>query len=359
VEDLEQIKITIGEVNDPRVDEMVAREIGPQRTIPAGERAAPKVPFYYNPMFVYAIAGGLGALLVQLGLEPFLNEAKRGGEDSPAGLFLFPLMGASIGLFIAAADAILSRNPMRALRSGVVGLGVGALSGIVGMVAGGIIFFAFTSMAVQMYGVQRFREDHNITGVPFFLIIVGRALAWTIVALGMGVGQGVSMKSKKLVLNGLVGGVIGGFLGGLCFDPIDKIMHGGQFGDEAGSSRMIGCALIGLAVGFFIGLVESIAKDAWLYMKAGPLAGKEFVIYKDPTVLGSAPKCDVYLFKDAAIEPRHAEIRSSGLRYELVDLGSKEGTYVNGARVERRLLETGDTIVLGETVLQYAEREKR
>lgn len=355
--DLPRIKISLNEVQDPRLDEAIDREAAARRAAgpaPGGaaSREAMKVPFYYNPIVAYAFFGAVGAAIAWAVVEPSMRASEL-GEDNIAGLLLFPLVGACIGLFVACCDAILSRNPTKALHCGAVGLGIGALSGVLGIFLGGLVFGIATAIAVN------FVKNNEIAGISFFILVVGRAMAWTFAAAGVGLGQGVALKSKKLVMNGLVGGLVGGFIGGMAFDPIDKILNGGQMGETATMSRFFGLTAIGLAVGLFTGLAESIAKDAWLYMKAGPLAGKQFVIYRDPTVLGSSPKSDIYLFKDPAIEPSHAEVRSLGTRYELRDLGSKHGIYVNGKRIQSRVLEPGDEIRLGETVLQYAERQRK
>ena len=74
-------------------------------------------------------------------------------------------------------------------------------------------------------------------------------------------------------------------------------------------------------------------------MKAGPLAGKQFVVFRNPTVLGSSPKADIYLFKDEAIEPRHALIHDRGGRFEIEDMKTADGTYVNGIPVQRQILQ--------------------
>ena len=92
-------------------------------------------------------------------------------------------------------------------------------------------------------------------------------------------------------------------------------------------------------------------------LAAGPLAGKQFVLYKNPTVLGSSPKADVYLSKDDAIEPRHALIHNRGGRFEIEDCGTPDGTYVNGIPIKNQLLHVGDQIVLGKTVLEFSLRE--
>jgi pSer/pThr/pTyr-binding forkhead associated (FHA) protein len=108
-----------------------------------------------------------------------------------------------------------------------------------------------------------------------------------------------------------------------------------------------------------VGLVEQWTKTAWLLMKAGPLAGKQFVLYRNPTVIGSTPKAEIYLFKDDAIEPRHALIHNRGGRFEIEDQGTPDGTYVNGIPIRKQTLQTGDQIVIGKTVLEFALREAR
>ncbi|MGC3996282.1 MAG: RING finger protein [Anaeromyxobacter sp.] len=113
-------------------------------------------------------------------------------------------------------------------------------------------------------------------------------------------------------------------------------LHGGDL------SRAVGFTVIGLTTGLMIGVVELLARDAWLKMQAGPLAGKEFVLFKNPTTIGSSPKADIYLFKDAEVEPVHALIHVVGEGYELEDKGGAGRTVVNGRAVRRKRLEAGD-----------------
>jgi hypothetical protein len=149
--------------------------------------------------------------------------------------------------------------------------------------------------------------------------------------------------------------VLGGLLGGLLFDPISLVFVGPK--GEATVSRAVGLTIIGLMVGFFVGVVEQWTKTAWLLMRSGALSGKQFILYKNPTVLGSSPRADIYLFKDPAIEPSHALIHNRGGRYEIEDQNSADGTYVNGVLVQRRILQAGDQIVLGKTVLEFSLRD--
>ncbi|MFL5329000.1 MAG: FHA domain-containing protein, partial [Gemmataceae bacterium] len=75
------------------------------------------------------------------------------------------------------------------------------------------------------------------------------------------------------------------------------------------------------------------------------------------TVLGSSPKADIYLFKDDAIEPRHALITNRAGRFEIEDCTTPDGTYVNGIPITRTVLNHGDQIVLGKTVLEFLMKE--
>ena len=74
---------------------------------------------------------------------------------------------------------------------------------------------------------------------------------------------------------------------------------------------------------------------------------------REPTVAGRGPESTLQLDGDDFASARHAliEPRSDGVWIE--DLGSTNGTFVNGARVTtERLLKTGDVLRLGQTELR-------
>jgi hypothetical protein len=74
-------------------------------------------------------------------------------------------------------------------------------------------------------------------------------------------------------------------------------------------------------------------------------------------VIGRSRDCDIQL-ADANVSRRHAELRQEGASYWIVDLGSTNGLEVNGKRVKRAKLRSGDTITLGSTELTFS-RETR
>jgi len=179
--------------------------------------------------------------------------------------------------------------------------------------------------------------------------------------MAMGLGQGVALKSKKLLFNGFLGGVIGATLGGLLFDPIDVLLLSKGVMDpfrNADASRMIGFTLTGAFVGLMIGIVEQISKDAWLIMTQGPITGKQFIIYKELTVLGSSPNCEIYLFKDPEIDPEHAMIVKIHDGYVIKDNNSSTGIYVNNKKVRDCKLRNGDKVQLGKTIFSFSENER-
>ena len=80
--------------------------------------------------------------------------------------------------------------------------------------------------------------------------------------------------------------------------------------------------------------------------------GQRFVLGVDPVVIGRLPECGVPL-ADANASRRHAEVRLQGNDVILTDLGSTNGTRVNGRPVHQRVLEHGDEILIGTTALRF------
>ena len=60
-----------------------------------------------------------------------------------------------------------------------------------------------------------------------------------------------------------------------------------------------------------------------------------------------------FVIKDTAASRRHLEIRLSGDGFLCRDLGSRNGTIVNGKRSDRSQLNDGDTILVGETLMTF------
>ncbi|MHC4838429.1 MAG: FHA domain-containing protein [Planctomycetota bacterium] len=70
--------------------------------------------------------------------------------------------------------------------------------------------------------------------------------------------------------------------------------------------------------------------------------------------LGRLPSCD-WSLDDASISRKHAEVREEGGQWWLVDLGSSNGSQVNGRKGERHRLRGGDLLTLGTVAFEIQE----
>ncbi len=85
--------------------------------------------------------------------------------------------------------------------------------------------------------------------------------------------------------------------------------------------------------------------------------GRRHVLDKPRVLLGRSREADIQI-EDPNVSRRHAELVQEGSSYWIVDLGSTNGTEVDGRRVARALLENGSTITLGGTTVTFTtERE--
>jgi len=275
-------------------------------------------------------------------------------RHSAVALCLFPLAAALIGLLIGATDGLLSRAWQRALISSSVSLGVGLIGGFIALIPTGIIFKAGQSLALKTSDDQSLK----FSGVSLLLLIMGRGLAWAVVGMTAGMGQGIAMRSKRLFVNGIIGGLVGALLGGVFFDPLQLLFSQIYPTGGAEVSRCVGMCLVGAGTGAMIGLVELMARESWVRILTGPIAGKEFILYRNPTWIGSSPKCEIYLFKDPQVAPRHAALHRVGEHYEIEDEGSSSGTNVDGKVTKRTRLRDKSRITIGKTIVEFRVRDE-
>lgn len=174
-----------------------------------------------------------------------------------------------------------------------------------------------------------------------------RAVAWAIAACAIGVAIGAASRSGQRTVNGAIGGAVGGFVGGFVFDYIELSDTNGL------PNRVIGLTLTGAFVGLAIGLVEHARREHWLEIVSGGMAGKQFILYRDVTTIGSAASCDITLIKDPAIGAQHATLQTGGGNAELRTFSPSLTVQVNGTATAQERLGEGDLIQIGTTVLRY------
>ena len=93
-------------------------------------------------------------------------------------------------------------------------------------------------------------------------------------------------------------------------------------------------------------------RDALVEFISGPLGGEVVRLAEEVTTFGSVAGNTVVL-SDPAISRKHLAIRNTKDGFVLADLGSTNGVYVNGQRVARYRLATGDVVRVGTTEMVF------
>jgi hypothetical protein len=301
--------------------------------------------------------------LIAGALRPSTRGGSYGTTDKPLWplILLFPLTAMLIALGLLVAEGITTRNWLRMIQRTLLGSFLAGLFALLAFIPAGFVLLlqqkVFDAEMLKHSDLMVVTVD-DIGGFSFLLITACRSAAWACIGAACGVGMNLARSTRTQLRNSTIGGALGGALGGMFFDPIERFVGDSMFGG-ADVSRLVGLIAVGLSIGVFVALVERLAREAWLRVRTGPLAGKSFILYKTPTLVGNAPSSDVYLYKDAEIDPSHASVHRVGTTYEVEDLGSRAGTQVNGQKVRRRRLVSGDQVVIGNTILDFEERQKR
>lgn len=92
--------------------------------------------------------------------------------------------------------------------------------------------------------------------------------------------------------------------------------------------------------------------SALLIVRRGPGAGSRFLLDQDVSVAGRHSEADIFL-DDVTVSRRHASFNRAGARFTVSDLGSLNGTYVNGDVVDNASLADGDEVQVGKYRLTF------
>jgi diguanylate cyclase (GGDEF)-like protein len=103
----------------------------------------------------------------------------------------------------------------------------------------------------------------------------------------------------------------------------------------------------------------SVPRTAALICISGRSIGQMFLLSKEETTIGRAPECDVFL-DDEGVSRHHAKIIRQDDTLIIIDLGSTNGTYNEGERIQVLTLEDGAKIQVGTaTILQFRYQDQR
>lgn len=268
------------------------------------------------------------------------SQARRvdSAKDFQANLLLFAVSGMFIAIALSSADRVIERD----YRGATMDAAIGAVLGIAGGLA---VAFAIGWIESRVMGTDP-------AATTLLQRMMSRSICWGLLGAFIGSAPGAALRSGRRALLGLIGGLLGGAVGGLLIDPMTG------WTENAAIGRLFALLAIGAFAGFAMGWLENVAKQGWLRVVEGLIAGKQFILYRNPTFVGSAPMSHIYLFRDNQVGRRHAAIYHLNNVYEIENLPLGGPTLVNEKPITRTRLRNGDRVRIGRSVFLFEEKQK-
>jgi pSer/pThr/pTyr-binding forkhead associated (FHA) protein len=99
--------------------------------------------------------------------------------------------------------------------------------------------------------------------------------------------------------------------------------------------------------------VEEAGAQGELMIESGPDTGHTYRLAATALRVGRSPDNDLIL-RDPATSGHHARLERRGSQFFIVDLGSTNGTLVNGEPVQEKELKHGDRITIGQNAVKFS-----
>jgi hypothetical protein len=306
-----------------------------------------KIYFY----FVFGAMGGLTGWYLSasllLGVVTLLDQALFGA-----------MVGAMIGLGIAAYEGFVTRSFIRLFKYGSIGLILGTIAGVIALPSSQWLY----SRLFKTIGAQG-------NGPIVWKAVAVGMVCWIVFGGMIGFIEGLTKGAQSI--KGFTGGVLGGIIGG----GIYELARGWGVAKGASVQQQFVLAavlsILGGAIGASIALVTVALKRAWIEVIDGKFAGRSYDVTKyidpqlgvhKPGIIGSDEwRANIYLPGDHKIQPAHAKIGFANRAPYLSVFPSvlkQAVTLVNGKSISDWVLNDGDRIQIGNTQLRYRQKRR-
>jgi hypothetical protein len=306
-----------------------------------------KIYFY----FVFGAIGGLTGWYLSASLllstVSILDQALFGA-----------MVGAMIGLAIAAYEGFVTRSFIRLFRYGSTGLILGAIAGLIALPISQWLY----ARLLKTVGGQ------SSTSVMWKAFAVGM-VCWILFGGMIGFIEGLNKGTQSI--KGFSGGVLGGIVGGGIYElsRASGIAQGVALQQQM--TLALSLSILGGAIGASIAFVTLALKRAWIEVADGKFAGRVYDVtkYVDPQlgqhkagIIGSDEwRANIYLPADHKVQPEHAKIGfANGAPYLSTFPAAQKhaNTIVNGRAISTCVLNDGDRLQIGNTLLLYKQKRK-
>ena len=105
-------------------------------------------------------------------------------------------------------------------------------------------------------------------------------------------------------------------------------------------------------------IIDGNGDRSMVVIHRGPSKGARFLIAESNCSIGRSPESAIFL-DDVTVSRAHAQISKNSEGFELLDLGSLNGTYVNNGSVKSVQLKTGDEIQVGKFHLIFIQAKPK
>ena len=146
------IRISTSDLHTPDVDSYVEMQSYLRRDVGAGQRSAVDRSRHLCQLVLSGVCSMIGGLVGWAAARAVVRRQRDAKTSWLASMLMFPVVAAAIGLFLGAAEGIICRNLLRALRCGAVGLGVGFVGGLIVLIPTGMIFQLMAADRVSSVG---------------------------------------------------------------------------------------------------------------------------------------------------------------------------------------------------------------
>ena len=166
-------------------------------------------------------------------------------------------------------------------------------------------------------------------------------------------------KSRRGAVFGSIGGVVGGVVFALFFRNVSLDSTGGEL--QALFSRLVGFAILGLAIGLAIKVGQELLKSSWLLgLSKGFYEGKQYILAKSSVSVGRSGNNDINLNQETDIGDRvgHFELAQDTWHFVPTSPDAAGAVRVDGQAVTDRVhLVDGSSIRFGNTEFVFQSRE--
>lgn len=313
-----------------------------------------KMRFFYY--FIIGAIGGLSGWFIGTLLLSLISDTQ---QSTGAQAIFGGMLGASVGVAVAAYDGIANRSALRFFKFGSIGFMLGAIAGAIALPLAQWMYSSLISASSTGQGAGSGGAGALFIGTFCWLIFGGL----------IGLGEGISKGTQSW--KGILGGVVGGLCGGFIYE-LNRAVGTGQDPFLYQLFLAISFLLLGAAISGSVALVTSALKSAWVEIMDGKFSGRSYDVTKyidaklgsfRAGIIGSDQwKSHIYLPGDGDVLPHHAEINFANGAPTLTvtpEASKHATTFINGRRLTASSpLSDGDQLQFGSTKLIYRQKRR-